>query len=314
MTSLSWVIGGRGLLGSAVTRRLIAQGERTLTRQIVRWETPRAVSDLREGLARLIDEADHGAGWRVYWCAGVGVTGSSADSLRAEVARFQALIDAIRLLPGHVQSDGTVFVASSAGAVYAGSTGAPFDEATLPHPIAEYGHAKLAIEAAAQELAEATEVRCLVGRIANLYGPGQSLAKPQGLISHLCLAYLKRRPLSVYVPLDTLRDYVFVDDCAALIVDASMRLSESATVRYRMKVLASGRSVSIGALIGEFRRVIGRRPEIVMGSSAVSALHSRDLRVRSVIWEDLDHRPKTNLADGIARTLQDIRKSSFTST
>ncbi len=63
----------------------------------------------------------------------------------------------------------------------------------------------------------------LVGRLSNLYGPGQDLAKPQGLISQLCRAQLTRRPLSIYVSLDTRRDYLFVDDAAAMVVAGARR-------------------------------------------------------------------------------------------
>lgn len=309
MSVLHWVVGAGGLLGSAVTRCLTARGEATFRGPTVRWAGPDAELDLRQGLARLVEQAGED-GWQVFWCAGVGVTGSSDAALQTEVERFEALLDAMHALPPQLQQRGSLFVASSAGALYAGSPGAPFDESTPPVPLGGYGRAKLALEAATERLATASEVRCLSGRISNLYGPGQSLTKPQGLISHLCLANLKRAPLSVYVSLDTLRDYLFVDDAAALIVDSCSRLRES-DQRYHVKVLASGRSLSIGALLGEFRRVIGRRPEIVMGASSQSALQSRDLRVRSTHWADLDHREMTTIPDGIARTLQDIRRSLF---
>lgn len=310
MTSLDWVIGARGLLGSAVARRISTRGGARFDGPTVRWAGPEAEDDLRDGVERLIAQAGERP-WRIFWCAGVGVTGSTAESLRTEVTRFESLLDAVGTLSAPIRERGLLFVASSAGALYAGSQGAPFDEFTPPKPLGAYGEAKLALENAAERFAAAGSVRCLVGRIANLYGPGQSLAKPQGLISHLCRSHVRRTPLSVYVPLDTLRDYIFVDDCAALLLDACDRLAEEDAGAYRVKILASGRSVSIGALLGEFRRLVGRRPEIVMGSSAVSALQSRDLRMRSVVWPELDHRSMTNLSDGVARTLRDISLTSF---
>ncbi len=309
MSTPSWVIGAGGLLGSAVTRGLRAAGQEPFQGPRVRWDQPEAHADLRLGVERLIEQAGDGD-WRVLWCAGVGVTGSSAASLRTEVSRYRTLLDAISNLDSDVRARGSLFVTSSAGALYAGSRGAPFDERTPPHPLGEYGLAKQAIEEATARFADASGVRSLIGRVANLYGPGQSLTKPQGLISHLCRSHVRRTPLSVYVPLDTLRDYIFVDDCAALVLAACDRLAEEPPGALRMKVLASGRSVSVGALLGEFRRVVGRRPEVVMGSSPVSALQSRDLRMRSVVWPELDRRPATNLTDGIARTLQDIRLAS----
>ena len=61
--------------------------------------------------------------------------------------------------------------------------------------------------------------RVVVGRIANLYGPAQGLEKPQGLISHLIKSHLPRVPISIYVSLDTMRDYIYAADCAELVVD-----------------------------------------------------------------------------------------------
>ena len=91
----------------------------------------------------------------------------------------------------------------------------PFTEHTEPAPISPYGRAKLRSEEIATAFAVRTSTALLVGRLANLYGPGQNLDKPQGLISQLCRAQLTRQPLSVSVPLDTMRDYLFVDDAAA---------------------------------------------------------------------------------------------------
>ena len=68
-----------------------------------------------------------------------------------------------------------------------------------------------------------------MGRIANLYGPGQGLEKPQGLISQIIRSHLIRTPISIYVPLDTMRDYLFAPDCGELVVDALRRLPARAS-------------------------------------------------------------------------------------
>ena len=308
MKAVSWVVGAGGLLGSGISRNLNAAGETVVSGPRVRWGTPEAIDDLTAGLSKLVTTAAGGV-WQVYWCAGVGVTGSNAEAFRAEVTTFEAFLDSARALPANSLSRGNLFVASSAGGVYGGSQGAPFHELSETAPLGPYGWAKLAIEGAAASFAQSTGARCLIGRISNLYGPGQSLAKPQGLISHLCLSSLARKPLSVFVSLDTLRDYLYVDDGAELIVAGCRRLRQTAGAPFHIKIFAAGRSVSIGALLSEFRRVSGRRPEIVLASSPQSALQSIDLRLLSRYWPELDRRATTNLTDGIARTLQDIRSS-----
>ena len=67
----------------------------------------------------------------------------------------------------------------------------------------------------------------VIGRIANLYGPGQDPTKAQGLVSQLCRAHLERRPTSIYVSLDTARDYLFVDDAARLVLGATERAARA---------------------------------------------------------------------------------------
>ena len=199
-----------------------------------------------------------------------------------------------------------VFLASSAGGLYAGSTPAPFDERTAPRPLVAYGRAKLAMEAAVSELAGATGVRAVLGRLANVYGPGQTLGKPQGLLSQLCLADATGRPLPVFVSMDTIRDYLYAGDAARMIVRsvALARAEPAGTVV--AKVLASGRPVTVGYLVSEARRVFHRplRTIPVGGASTGQVL---DLRLESRVWPEVDALAATPLAAGLSRTSADVR-------
>lgn len=313
MSELHWVIGAGGLLGSAVVRALHARGEQTFQASKIHWETETAGSDLASCMADLIAtvSANSAAGdtpWSIYWCAGATTTGSSPESLESEARTFSTFLDELHRLPGAILALGAVFLASSAGAVYGGANGAPFSEFSEPAPLGAYGRAKLTVEHRLCEFSVSTGVPVLVGRIANLYGPGQSLSKPQGLISHLCLSNLTKSPISVFVPMDTLRDYFYVDDCAELIATALARVRTEPSSCH-VKVMSSGRSVSIGALLGQFRQVARNRPCVVLGQSVEASLQSRDLRLGSKYWADLDDLPKVNLADGISRTMESIRSS-----
>ena len=199
-----------------------------------------------------------------------------------------------------------VFLASSAGGLYAGSTPAPFDERTPPRPLVAYGRAKLAMEAAVERLAEATGVRAVLGRLANVYGPGQTLGKPQGLLSQLCLADATGRPLPVFVSMDTIRDYLYAGDAARMVVRslALARAEPPGTVV--TKVLASGRPVTVGYLVAEARRVFHRplRTIPVGGAGAGQVL---DLRLESTVWPEVDALAATPLPAGLARTSADVR-------
>jgi len=265
------VVGAGGLLGAAVGRAAARRDQQVLAARVC-WKDPTtAGADLRRAVTRLFDRVERAGGpWRLAWCAGAGVTGSSPEALDAEVDSLRVTLTAVNDRLGsdtYLARRGCVFVASSVGGIHGGGAEPPFTERHPPSPTSPYGRAKLAGEQVASEFAQRTPVTTVIGRITNLYGPGQNLDKPQGLISHLCRAHLTRNSLSVYVPLDTIRDYLFVDDCADMICDAlagAADIAEPATPL--VKILAAHQGVTIGTLLGEFRRVFKRSPLVVVGS------------------------------------------------
>ncbi|MEA2484358.1 MAG: UDP-glucose 4-epimerase [Thermoleophilaceae bacterium] len=295
---VSWVVGAGGLLGSAVCRRLVALDRDVRTTSVPWGDHAGSVEALLDAAADLPP-----GGWEVYWCAGAGVVGSTEAELETEVAVFD---DFLRRWEPPVGGPARgFFLASSAGGVYAGSTGAPFTEHTEPVPVSAYGRAKLRSEEIATSFAVRTGTALLVGRLSNLYGPGQDVGKPQGLITQLCRAQLARQPLSVYVSLDTMRDYLYVDDAAAMAVTGLGAVT--ARGRRALKVLASEQSTTIGAVLGDLHRITRRRPPVVLGTSANARFQVRDLRLRSVAWPHTSSLARTPMVSGIAATLGSLR-------
>ncbi|MDR1998866.1 MAG: hypothetical protein LBQ06_02845, partial [Frankiaceae bacterium] len=131
---ISWVLGAGGLLGSSVAAALSERGPLWAPARPIPWDGP-ARSALAEAAQAFRDQAG-GDPWRVAWCAGAGVTSSTARDLQREAAAFGALLDALSAGGSDWLARGSLFLASSAGGVYAGSTGAPFTEATPPAPLA----------------------------------------------------------------------------------------------------------------------------------------------------------------------------------
>ena len=233
------------------------------------------------------------------------MTATPREQFADEVTLFRRTLDGL----AQTGEPGTIFLSSSAGGVYAGSARPPYTERHVVRPLSPYGDAKLASEEIAFDFGRATGSNVLVGRISNLYGPGQNLQKAQGLISQLCLSYLMRRPTSIYVSLDTIRDYIFVDDCARLILDGVdlVAARSTRTPILQTKILASQHGTTIASLIGEFRRLFKRRPQIILGTSANAGFQVRDLRMRSVVFPELDRHEVTPLPVGIAATAEGLR-------
>lgn len=269
----------------------------------VPWHTPeRAVEVLRrsaEGLARE-------PGWSVHWCAGAGTTGTSAKEFDHETRAIEACIAGLDA----AGTPGRLVLASSAGGVYAGSVDPPFTEAHEPRPLAPYGRAKLVAEDRVAAYCARSGSRAVVTRIANLYGPGQDITKAQGLVSQLCVAHLRRSATSIFVPLDTIRDYVFVDDCAEMMLDtADLAMWTTSPGATTTKIIASQIGTTIATLLGEFRRLGKRPPQVVLAANPVASVQVRDLRLRSTVLTQVDRRSLTPLPAGIAATLAALRRS-----
>ena len=92
-SSVTWVVGSGGLLGQAVTKHLRhahpARGvvDRTVLTSRIPWSDVRSGRTvLREFLHEVLDRSmAGGAPWRIAWCAGAGVVGTSAQALRDAV-------------------------------------------------------------------------------------------------------------------------------------------------------------------------------------------------------------------------------------
>ena len=297
---LTWVVGRGGMLGQSVSR--LPDLTEAFIGDPIDWSSVDAVEAITVEAARFLDQAGSRP-WRVVWCAGAGIIGTGRAELEHETAILAALLDTLGS-----RQDGTVFLTSSAGGVYGGTRDIPITEDSIPMPLSDYGWNKLTQEDLVRLWAAESGGRAIIGRVANLYGPGQRLSKPQGLITQICRATLVRRPVSVYVSLDTLRDYIYVDDCSRIIgacVNDADALDAGTTT---IKILASGSSVSIGALLAQARRVLGRTPAVIMIPSSRTAQQGSALAFRSTVWRDASDVDFTPLPVGIHRTAEYLRR------
>jgi UDP-glucose 4-epimerase len=307
--TIAWVVGRGGLLGGHVERSHTEFGEVFVPDRRFAWSTSALTSQLLAAVEQFVRVAD-GRRWRVAWCAGAGVVASDGSVFAAETAALATLLNGLgdALAAGRL-GPGTMFFASSAGGLYAGARGAPFDEVSEVRPVSPYGETKQEQEALIAHWSARVGVPVLIGRIANLYGPGQDLTKPQGLISQLCWAQLRRQPTAIYVSLDTIRDYLYVADCASMVVDGLGVLEQGMTTGAPAavaKVLASQRPTTIAFVLNEFRRIVKRAPRISLSASSLSRFQVRDLRLRSVVLPQLDAAATTPLPVGLHATIADL--------
>lgn len=287
------------MLGSSLRRSLTFAGMEPwdCSEKSFSWTKPDSIVGQFARAARAYALAAGDDPWTVIWAAGTSTVGSDSISLERETAVFRSLLDVAAAEPGLAGRLGRIIVASSAGTVY-GESSDMLTEKSPTAPVSAYGKAKLEQESLLRAWSSAHPHHVvLVARISNLYGEAQNLGKPQGIISHLCKCVLTHRPVHISVPLDTIRDYLYVGDCADRIVACMPRMGTGWTV----KIIAAERITTLSDIIATVARVAKRQPRILLAQPDPSVQHVRNIRFRSVIWQDIDLGEQTPLLVGIHR-------------
>ena len=302
--TIAWVFGSGGLLGAALCRTLRHDGtELFAPAQRLCWNCrTELTSQIAVAVQAFASRVRAGDRWEIYWAAGVGTMSSSEDDLAPET---QALCSVLRLLesePRLMIASGAIAFASSAGAIYAGSSDEVITENTPPAPTTAYAREKLRQEDLIKSfIVRNPRVTALIARISTLYGPGQSARKRQGLLAYIARNIVRNQPVQIYVPYDTIRDYIAADDAAAAMLTALR--TTSAKPRLLTKIIASEHPTTIAEIISIFMRIARRTPRIVTSASRLSDLYSRRVRFRSIVLPEGATTPTRSLIIGIAELL-----------
>jgi UDP-glucose 4-epimerase len=222
MHKVALVTGAAGFIGRHVARRLADEGWQVVG--IGHGEAPAAEWGLsawyqdsicEDALNRLDAAPD-----LVIHCAGSGsVAASIADpesDRKRTVTSTQALLDYLR-----THAPNAVFVYPSSAAVYGLCEPCPISESHALRPVSPYGQHKLAAEELIRTYAADHQLRAAIVRLFSVYGPG--LRKQ--LWWDACHRLLNGDRL-FFGTGDETRDWLHVEDAAALMVSAAGFASE----------------------------------------------------------------------------------------
>lgn len=302
---VAWVLGSGGLLGSALTR--VLRDPDTVLFQPAghfSWRDAPALDQQLSAAVQAFTELVGGKDlcWEIYWAAGVGTMGSADSELAPETRAVSHFLRALESEPSLMDRKGALALASSAGAIYAGSTDFVIDESSAPAPTTPYAHEKLKQEALVRSFVDRNrKVHGLLARFSTLYGPGQSIGKRQGLIASIARSMIRKQPIQIFVPLDTIRDYITANDAAA-------RMVEFLRVPYTQqgvetRIVASEQPATIAEIISVFRTLFRRAPRIVTGSDSLGSLYLRRMQFKSIGSAGRSAAYKTSLLVGISQVL-----------
>ena len=310
-----WVIGNNGLLGQALCRMLIRQGC-MLYIPLERFDWSSGCAVLHQFKSAVTAFSAFVAGedaWEIYWAAGVGNMSSLAVDLAQEKRALAFLLDLVKSDLRLMGKNGRMAFASSAGSIYAGSHDFHINENSLPVPTSEYAYEKIIQENMVCSFINSnTCMMGLIARFSTLYGNNQSIGKQQGLLSHIARSILRDRPIQIFVPLDTIRDYIDVDDAATMMICSLRAIKKPGA---GIKIIASEQPATIASIIAKFKSITRHSPRIVTSIKKFSVSYPLRMQFRSVVFEEYSHTPKKNLLIGIAQIMEAekvrLKKSRF---
>ncbi|WP_225433809.1 NAD-dependent epimerase/dehydratase family protein [Mycolicibacterium mucogenicum] len=285
---------GAGLLGSGIANRFIQQGDSVtalaphpnlLLDHAVDFVHGRVELGFRlEELLDCVDVVVDAASSYVP----ATVQESPATALASSVGVSSWLAE--QAVAAHV---GCFIYLSSGGTVY-GEGSAAHRESECPDPISSYGAMKVASEYAVAAITRGTATRTVSLRVANAYGPGQNLSRPQGIIGVAWRNHLGASPTTLYAAKSTVRDFVYVDDVGDLCISAAQSEFRGALN------CGSGLPVTLNEVLGAMSDVAGAELLIEHQRARSFDVPRSVLDIglaRSLGWE-----PRVSLREGLERT------------
>jgi UDP-glucose 4-epimerase len=306
--SLVWVIGSGGLLGQALISELSNPPVDLFDPGVkFNWGNQNKICEqLRQAALHFSTKAAHRP-WTVYWAAGIGNMHSLEEDLQEETHVLERFISILLEMVDLPLSLGTFVFASSAGAIYAGTQKGVITESTPPAPINAYGRIKLVQESLINKLNKNSHgARVITCRISTIYGFKKITGKQQGLLSEIARRIISNQVIHIYVPLETMRDFITAKDAAKKMICTTQQFEKIPGVY--LKIIASEVLISIAQILAIFKRICKRNLRVVTQADLRSAQYQRVVQFKSeiaIVNEDIN---RTNIVEGIACLLAAIRE------
>lgn len=251
------LLGGTGFIGTNLSRALVGAGHAVLVtgRGVANARLPDGVQHTPLTLAA-VDElaaliAHQRVGTVVHLVSTMKPSSTFCDYLSE---RDEVLTPTIRLASVLAEQGTRLIYFSSGGTIYGVGSGDYAAEDDPCEPISMYGQAKLEIETQLRFLKRTRGLRTLVVRPSNPYGPYQSMNGGQGLISVLLGRVADGRALEVWGDGSSVRDYLYIDDLIATIIDLIEQDVDSTTLN-----IGSGEGHSLLDVVRTVEQVTGRQ-------------------------------------------------------
>ena len=197
---------------------------------------------------------------------------------------------------------------SSGGTVYGEPSSLPISEAHVTNPISPYGLTKLTLEKYANFYRVAHGLKVICIRPSNPYGPGQRPFTGQGFVSYAIGSILKGQSVKVFGKHGTVRDYIYIDDLVAGIIEVVLTGHEGET--YNIGSSVGMTNLQILNRLSPLIEILGRSVTIEHLPERVFDVTANVLDCQKLIGHS-DWVVKTSLQEGLSKTVTWLKNQSF---
>lgn len=259
------VTGGAGFIGANLCRTLVAADD--IDRVVALDDLSTGRPDNLAGLGSfelvegsildqdLLGDLVAGTDAVVHLAARPSVPKSVADPVATHVANTDGTVSVLEAIRRRSPAGRPHLVVSSSSSVYGANPGLPKREDMVPRPVSPYAASKLAAEAYSLAYAASFDIRVLVFRFFNVFGPLQAADHAYAaVVPAFVAAALREEPLTVHGAGSQTRDFTFVGSVVEVLIDCLRRgVTHDGPVN-----LAFGSRVSVLQLIGLLEELLGR--------------------------------------------------------
>jgi len=304
----TWVIGSGGLLGRAIGDELTQSGQWRFTlAPPFAWNDPTTLNkQFVTQIGQFFTHFQSGDQWQIIWAAGKSTMHSSESICLQETAILKDFLlhfgQALQINP----YEGRFGFASTGGGIYTQTQDGPITESSPTSPSTPYARQKLAQEALLSKWASnCNACRCLIlGRLSTLYGLSQDQSKKQGLISAITSCIRLDQPLSLFVPLQTKRDYLWAHDAAQILL---WHLDQDVPIHQdSIRIIAQEESISIEAMLKEFHAITGALAQVSHSAQLPSGVYPLEVHFKSQYPITKSLFKKLSLREGIGKILANL--------
>ena len=296
------ILGGRGFIGSHVTAALLNEGIPTRVLDVRGSVEDGSYMGQYKGLLQVQEGSVFDAGSLKAALQGIETL---VDAVSFSIPSYSPLvmecelatsIPAINAVLKGMKDEGcrSIVYFSSGGTVY-GDTGArPAREDDSVAPTCSYGLGKVFCEEMIRFATRVWGLDCLILRVSNVYGRRQPGRYMQGVVDVFVDQVSRGLPLTVWGSGQNVRDYIFIDDLARVVVELTKMMPLDAKVLN----VGSGECVSTLNIISIIAQVIGFEPEWIFKHDRFAGVASSRLDL-SLLHSLVDWRARYSLVEGI---------------